>query len=355
MRFACFYLLLLLGLNACTPSTETALEGTLLFAERPLAGAQVEVYLRQEKDRSTQPFTAVTTDQQGRYRLELPAGSYYLIGKKKEETEDGRVRMLMGECPTNPLQLTTGTLKVAPFSIKEMGRDGALAPAPETGVRGRITEDGKAVAGAFVYVYTETEAGLMGPSYGAAVRTDADGTFTVGLPAGRFFLAARWRADGSRVGELAIGDLNGSYPGNPVEISLGQTIDLQPFPLTRVEPETRQQRLARGKFDATDTGFTGRVLDAEGKPKAGIYVFAYLDSRMTGKPTYISAPSGADGRYLLHLGGAGTYFLGARSAFGGPLEPGEWIGTYDGDPRHGATAVAGEHRDLGDLTVREVW
>lgn len=355
MRFSICLSLLVLALVGCTPKGETGFEGQLLFSERPLAGAQVEVYLRGEQDRSTQPFAAVTTDREGRYRLNLPPGNYFLIGKKKEDGADGRVRMLMGECPTNPLKLSAGITKVAPFSIKEMGRDGALAAAPQTGVRGQISENGAAVAGAFVYVYTETEAGLMGPSYGAAVRTDAEGRFEVGLPAGRFFLAARWRADGSRVGEPSVGDLNGTYPGNPIEVPLGQTVDLQNFPLSRVAPEARQERLARGKFDPTETGFSGRVIDAEGQPKAGIFVFAYLDSRMTGKPTYISAPAGADGRYILHLGDAGTYYLGARSAFGGPLEPGEWIGTYDGDSRHAATAVAGEHRELGDITVREVW
>lgn len=339
----------------CFPKTESGLEGTLLFADRPLAGAQVEVYLRGEKDRSTQPFSAAVTDSKGRYRLNLPPGNYYLIGKKKEETEEGRVRMLMGDCPANPVKVTNSIAKVPPFAIKEMGREGALAPAPDTGVRGRITAAGEAVAGAFVYVYTETETGLMGPSYGAAARTQADGSFTIGLPAGRYHLAARWRADGSRAGEPSIGDLNGSYPGNPVDIPLGTTLDLGDIPLAKVEAEARQERLARGKFDPTQTGFTGRVTDAEGQPKAGIYVFAYLDSRMTGKPTYISAPTGKDGRYQLHLGSGGTYYLGARSDFGGPLEPGQWVGTFDGDPRHAVTAIKGERRDLGDMTVREVW
>ena len=355
MRFICISIFLLILLAACSPQGESGLEGTILFSEQPLAGAQVEVYLRQDKDRSTQPFAAVTSDAQGRYRLSLPPGRYFVIGKKKEESEDGRVRMLMGECPTNPWKVSAGIVKIPSFSLKEMGRDGALTAAPETGVRGRLTADGASLAGAFVYVYAETGAGLMGPSYGAAVRTDADGSFHVGLPAGRFFLAARWRADGSRVGEPAVGDLNGTYAGNPIEVKLGQTIDLLEFPLFRVEPETRQERRAQGKFDATETGFTGRVIDADGVPKAGIYIFAYLDSRMTGKPTYISAPTDDSGRYVLHLGGGGIYFLGARSAFGGPLEPGEWIGTYEGDPRHAATASTGERRDLGDMTVREVW
>jgi hypothetical protein len=113
--------------------------------------------------------------------------------------------------------------------------------------------------------------------------------------------------------------------------------------------------MAKGKFAPTGTGFTGRVVDTEGQPLSGLYVFAYLDSRMTGKPAYISAPTGDDGRFALHLGDGGTYYVGARSAFGGPLEPGERIGTYDADPRHAAVAAKGTTRSLGDIVVREAW
>lgn len=355
MRILLPLLLLTTLLCACSQKKETGVEGTLLFSERPLAGAQVEVYLRGDKDRSTQPFAVASTDSAGRYRLTLPPGRYFLIGKKKDEAEDGRVRMLMADCPANPVEVTSGMRHIPPFAVREMGRDGALVPAPGTGVTGRVTVDGTPLSGAFVYVYTDPDSGLAGPSYGAAVRTEEDGTFSVGLPAGRYWLAARQRADGSRVGEPSAGDLNGAYPGNPVEVELGQTVNLGELPLRKVDPAAHDARMAKGKFQPTGTGFTGRVVDPDGRPLGGLYVFAYLDSRMTGKPAYISAPTGHDGRFVLHLGNGGTYYLGARSAFGGPLEPGEWIGTYDKDPRHAAATTKGKMHPLGDITVREAW
>lgn len=350
-----FLILLTVILGACSPKKESGIEGTLLFAERPLAGAQVEVYLRGEKDRGTQPFAVASTGPDGRYRLSLPPGRYFLIGKKKEAAEDGRVRMLMADCPANPVQVASGTARVPPFALREMGRDGALVPAPGTALRGRVTTDGKPVSGAFVYVYTDPDTGLVGPSYGAAARTGEDGSFSVALPAGRYWLAARHRADGSRSGELSAGDLNGAFPGNPVNLPLGKTLDLGDLPLREVDAGVRDARMAKGKFAPTGTGFTGRVVDPEGRPLSGLYVFAYLDGRMTGKPAYISAPTGEDGRFALHLGDGGTYYLGARSAFGGPLEPGEWIGTYDADPRHAAAATRGKMLPLGDITAREAW
>lgn len=342
-------------LSACTPQGETGVEGTVLFRGRPLAGAQVEAYLKSQKDRSTLPFAVASTDETGRYRLDLPPGRYFLIGKKKSEAAGGHVRMLMAECPANPLEVAGGIKEVAPFSLREMGRDGALVPDPGTGISGRVSSGGEPVPGAFVYVYTEDGSGLIGPSYGEAVQTGKDGAFQVDLPAGRYFLAARKRADGSRMGEPAAGDLNGLYPGNPVRILKGRMLQLDDFMLEAVDAEQRLERLSRGKFARTETAFTGRAVDQDGRPVAGVYVFAYLDSRMVGKPTYISAPTGADGAFDLFLGDSGTYFVGARSAFGGPLEPGEWVGTFDGRPDHGIEISRGENASLGHIVVREVW
>lgn len=353
--FLYLFLALAFFLAACPPSGETGLEGTVLFAEKPLAGAEIEVYLRAEKDRSTQPFTSVSSDEQGRYRLNLPPGRYYLIGKKQEETADGRRRMLFGECPANPLEVIRGMSRAPSFSLREMGRDGELSGPTDTGVGGRLTVAGNPLPRGFIYVYTENAAGLTGPSYGAAAQSDEDGSFILNLPPGRYHLVARQRADGSRIGEVAGGDLNGVYPGNPVEVKSGVILPLGDLPLTPVDGERHAARRATGPFAATDTLVRGRIVDADQQAVAGISVFAYLDSRMVGKPRYRSAPSAADGAFVLYLGDGGTYYLGARAALGGPLEPGERVGTYDGDPRHAVAVVRGEARDLGVIVVREVW
>lgn len=348
-----FLALLPLALS-CSPSGETGLEGVVLSGDRPLAGAEVEVYLREEKDRSTSPFSVAVTDAEGRYRLLLPPGRYFLIGKKKDE-DGGRPRMLMAECPANPLEVVRGMKRVPPFSLTEMGMAEALTPDPGTAVEGRVTAAGRPAAGAWVYVYTDPVPGLMGPSYGAAAQADADGRFRIELPAGSYYLAARKRSGGSRLGEPAAGDLNGIYPGNPVPVPRGETVRLKDLPLEPVDAGLRQERLERGKFESTGTAFTGRVVDQDGRPVAGVYAFAYRDSRMVGKPSFISAPSREDGVFTLYLTAAGTYYIGARSAFGGPLEPGEYVGTFEGRADHGAQIRQGQTLNLGDLVVREVW
>lgn len=345
----------LLFLFSCTGETGTGLSGKLLFEDRPISNASVEIYLKSDKDRSTLPFMTTSTDEQGAYRVDLPAGRYFIIAKQRQTLEDGRVRMLMAECPANPIELTAGQRKIPAFSLREMGRDGALVALPETGVRGRLVLDGLPVAGGTVYVYTEDASGLMGPSYGEAVQSDTDGRFQIDLPAGRFFFAARKRSGGSRMGEPDAGDLNGVYPNNPVEVVAGAYFSLDDFILTPVDAVARAERLADGKFNATTTWFSGRVVNQDGRPISGIYVFAYLDSRMVGKPTYISAATDEQGAYRLNLGSGGAYYLGARSTFGGPLEPGEWVGTFDGRADHRVEIVANQNLTLDDIVVREVW
>lgn len=312
-----------LFLVACSQESGTGLSGRILFQDKPLAAAQVEIYLKADKDRSVQPFAMGTTDVAGDYRIELPPGRYFVIGKQRGEGPDGRPRMLMADAPGNPYPVERGQTRVPPFNLREMGREGGLSAAADGGVSGRLTAGGQSLDRAFVYVYAETASGLIGPSFGEAVQVDADGTFRIALPAGRYHLVARRRADGGRSGELAPGDLNGTYPANPVEVHAAQQLQLGSFPLEVIDPAVHARRQAQGTFAATGTTLTGQVLDPQGEPVHGVHVFAYLDSRMVGKPVHISAPSDGHGKFQLHLGEGGTYFIGARSKFGGPLEPGE--------------------------------
>ncbi|RLA38747.1 MAG: hypothetical protein DRR06_20240 [Gammaproteobacteria bacterium] len=348
--------LLLLGmLSACTTDNESGLNGQLLFQNQPLASAQVEIYLKADKDRSVQPFVVVTTDTEGRYSISLPEGHYFVIGKKRESTDEGRTHMLMAESPANPHQVFEVMTQVPSFNLREMGREGLPMADASTGVSGQITYQGEPAARAFVYIYTETTTGLVGPSYGEAIQTDKDGSFSINLPAGRYSLVARKRADGSRSGALSPGDLNVHYPGNPVEVRSGERLALDDFSLVEVDAKVHAQRQVDGIFVKTDTMLHGQVVDSDGQLVSDVYVFAYLDSRMVGKPVHMSAPTSGDGQFSLFLSDGGTYYIGARSAFGGPLEPGEWVGTFDGEPDHRVTITRGASDDLGSIIVKEFW
>lgn len=335
-------------------SSEQGIEGQLLFQGAPLVGAQLEIYLQSGDERTSTPFSVTRTDAAGRYRQELPAGSYYLVGKLKQQRA-GQNRMLMAEAPGNPYLVAGQLLNVPAFTLTEMGLGGNLPSEPDTWVEGRLSTAGRSLADAFVYVYTAAVSDLIGPTYAKQVQTDASGRFRIELPAGQYWLAARKRADGSRSGAPQIGDWTGVYPGNPVTITSGDQLQLVAFPLDQVRADKHHQRMAAGKFEVTETSINGQALDPQGQPLAGIYVYAYRDNRMIGKPTHISAPTGADGFFKLFLSAGGSYFIGARSTYGGPLEPGEWVGTYTGQADHQVSLEAGTSLEIGELLLREVW
>jgi hypothetical protein len=263
--------------------------------------------------------------------------------------------MLMAESPANPQQVFEVMTQVPSFNLREMGREGLPMADASTGVSGQITYKGEPVARSFVYIYTETDTGLIGPSYGEAVQTDKEGSFTINLPAGRYSLVARKRVDGSRSGALSPGDLNVHYPGNPIDVRSGERLHLEAFSLVGIDAKVHAQRQSEGVFTRTDTLLHGQIVDGDGQSVSDVYVFAYLDSRMVGKPVHMSAPTTADGQFSLFLSDGGTYYIGARSAFGGPLEPGEWVGTFDGEPDHRVTVKRGASDDLGSIIVKEFW
>ncbi len=345
-------LALLLFVQACT-SGESGVEGQLLFEQQPLSQARVEFYLKSGNERSSSPFSVATTDTSGAFRATLPVGEYYLVGKKKEQG-GGVNRMLMSEYPQNPVVVKKSYTAIKPLRLKEVGFEGAISADGKTSANGQLLLAGEALVDAFIYVYTRGDA-LTGPAYGQVVRADEQGRFTLKLAAGRYWLAARKRNDGSRVGNPETGDLNGEYPGNPLVLKAGEQRQLEPWTLAPVTSSAKQRRLTKGKFTRTTTWLSGRVIDEEQAPVAGIYLFAYRDNRMIGKPNFISSPTTANGQFTIYLEKGGEFFVGARSTFGGPLEPGEWVGTYDDRPDHGIEVRLNEATDLGDILVREVW
>jgi hypothetical protein len=347
-----FTLILLIFIQACSPEG-TGVEGRLFFEQQPLGQSRVEFYLKSGNERSSSPFSVATTDENGDFRAILPPGKYFLVGKKKEQG-GGVNRMLMAEYPRNPVAVKKGYTAINPLQLKEVGFEGAISADGKTRASGQLLLDGEALGDAFVYVYTRGDA-LTGPAYGQVVRVDKQGRFTLNLAAGRYWLAARKRNDGSRVGNPEAGDLNGEYPGNPLVLEVGEQLKLERWVLEPVTNAAKQRRLEGGKFTKTSTWLNGRVIDEEQVPVAGIYLFAYRDSRMIGKPNFISSPTTADGQFRIYLEKGGEFFVGARSTFGGPLEPGEWVGTYDERPDHGIEAGLNEATDLGDILVREVW
>ena len=172
--------------------------------------------------------------------------------------------------------------------------------------------------------------GEPGEAAVAAGATDREGTAAFDLPPGRYFLVARWPKDGDPARPAAPGDRFGYFGGNPVFVSAGGTREIF-LGVEEILPPPSVPGPAAGT-----TGVAGVVL-ADGAPAPDAHVFAYLrpEGGFRDMGFAASAPTGADGGFVLELP-PGKYFLLARRRAGGgvagPLRKGDLFGYYPGNP-----------------------
>jgi hypothetical protein len=197
-----------------------------------------------------------------------------------------------------------------------------------------LSTDGKSMGGGLVFLFNAT----MGPPPAPekywrvpdeVVPMAADGSFTAELAPGTYYLGAIKRAtDEGEIGPPREGDLfftslekDGSvrkyFVGIGSDIKMGTVREAAPFKAPAI------------KAGPGITAIEGTIVDEAGKPVTGALVFAFLSPNMVGKPLFVSEKTGADGAFLLRVGGGGSYFLKARDIYGGGApNVGALIGTY---------------------------
>lgn len=312
------------------------IEGRVVFGDEPLPGVVVAAYAT--LDFSAGPIaTAPPSDPEGSYRLELPPGAYALFG-----WNDDRSRFAF--CGRNPVHLDARTtwagLQAVPVDqASSVPYDDAYAAA----IEGQVLHDGAPLANAYVYLYLDVAEDLKGQGYRMSTPTTDDGTFRFdGLPESDYFLVARRRQDGQRVGPVQAGDWFGVYPGNPLTARAGEVRTVTLHSVSKLKEANANEAFGR----TTGPSLRGMVVDASGNGVAGVHVFAYVD-RVIGhqRPAAISTPTGSDGLFQVHLPQPGTYYVGAREAYGDSPAPGELFGMYDASADHGLTLDDGQHLD----------
>jgi len=208
---------------------------------------------------------------------------------------------------------------------------GSAEPAPDSGIKGKVLTDGEdAAAGAYIYAYDSQSNDMRLPAKLVSTPTAQDGSYTMPLLPGTYYIVARKRVSGSPRGYLAKGDFEGQYPGNPVTVKPGEftVVDLSIAELPGkflLSPYTNLKG---------DMGITGKVLTEDGKPFPGAYVMVYTRKDRIGRPAYLSGPTGKSGEYAIYPAKPGTYFIAARRDYGDLPKKGEPYGTYDKDPEH---------------------
>ncbi|MGA2192544.1 MAG: carboxypeptidase-like regulatory domain-containing protein [Nitrospirota bacterium] len=201
----------------------------------------------------------------------------------------------------------------------------------DSGIKGQVLiENQGAAEGVFVYAYDSPYNDLRVPTKLISAPTLKDGSYTLKLAPGTYYIVARRRTSGDPKGYLVKGDYEGKYPGNPVTVKPGayETVNVS------IAMLAGNFLLAPYLPEEGSMGLSGRVYDETGKPAVGAFVMIYKDREMVGLPTYLSKPTSKDGDYYVYLPKSGTYYVAARLRYGGLPRKGEPYGTYDKDSEH---------------------
>jgi hypothetical protein len=275
--------------------------------------------------------TSAPTSLDGTYTLTLPAGEYYLTARDYEDKpRPGKHFCYYSGAPA---RVTNDSWTPVHFNLIRIPREAPPAAGEGTGIRGEITFQGDLLEKCYLYIYRDPEHGFKGPAY--FVQPVEKGRFRLRLPPGDYWLLARKRGKGGQFGPIEIGDYFNFYHGNPLHLEAGQLREIN------IETITRRSMLEEEEAFPFQ-GFTGTVFNPGGIPAAGVRVFAYRTSDMTGIPEHFSSPTGADGRYSLSLPSRGPWYLLARESFGGPAAEGEMYGRYEGKGKNGTTLPLGK-------------
>lgn len=233
----------------------TGLIGTVRFKDggKPLAGAYVNVYPDATSNLlGPSQFISGPTDADGHYLLDVPAGTYYIVARKRTTGEPSgplapgdyysEHKRIVAEVRSGSLARVD--LEVVPMKAPMFFKKNLVERKTDTGIRGRLVDaNGKPVPGSFAIAYVDDDLKRL-PDY-ASTLSDGEGRFTIYLPqGGTYFLAARIHAwDMPRHGEL-YGKLGGDQP-QPLQVRKGEFVEDVTLILTPFEGEYKPGKSRR--------------------------------------------------------------------------------------------------------------
>lgn len=111
---------------------------------------------------------------------------------------------------------------------KELLKDAGPPPKSTTGFRGRVLSGGKPVAGVRVHAYPDAAGGFRGEGAAYSSPTAADGSFSLALGSGTWYLVAKGPLPPFPNTEPGAGALSGAFSGNPITLGAGSvaTVDI---------------------------------------------------------------------------------------------------------------------------------
>jgi len=218
---------------------------------------------------------------------------------------------------------------------KEPVKQAGPPPSDYSGIVGKVTFNGNPVAGVRVHAYSDAEKGLRGEGQVFSPPTAGDGSFSLNVSTGTYYLVAKGPTPPFPFNEPGSDAFIGYFEGNPVTVGsvAKETANLRV--IRRATPVVTAGR------DPARIGIEGVVLGPAG-PVAGAAVHVYTDAKQNFRGPDIFGPQGAvvggtdaKGTFSLDLP-PGTYFLVASKRQGsdplGAPQPGDLYGYFDGNP-----------------------
>jgi hypothetical protein len=196
-----------------------------------------------------------------------------------------------------------------------------------------LTTGGEPLAGGMVYFFDTTvgpppahEKYWRVPDF--MKRLDNEGRFTIALPDGQYYMGGTWKPAGKPIGPPRDGDyffISADDKGMPLTYNVRSNAPINLGKIARAVPF----KSSTASYGKGITAIEGTVLDDEGKPVEGAFVFAFVSATKVGRPLFTSDPTGKDGKFILRVNDSGKYYLKVRSMYGGgPPVAGEIIGNY---------------------------
>lgn len=208
---------------------ESGVGGTVVVRGEPREGAVVFAYTDLASRLKGMGYAmSAPSDAEGRFRLELPAGTYYLLARLRQQggavTGPLRAGDFIGYAEENPVRVNENQMQHLTIPLLEVPEKverlaGSLFGG--TSLSGRIvTRDGRPVSGARAILYAEPQ--MLNRPLFVSRPSDADGRFVLSFPhGGTYYLAARQQLGGAP----APGELYGTYDATPehaVTIATGE-------------------------------------------------------------------------------------------------------------------------------------
>ena len=341
-----------LASTAHAAGNTSSVSGRVVYMGEPLEGALVYAY--KEPDRlflKPAEATPQASDKDGRFTIALPKGNYFIAAMKKmgpgkaDAPEGGDLYSFYGGNPVfaDPARQADITLNMVE---KPEAAPDAETGGDKGGVEGAVTFNGAPLDGVVLYVYLDTKDLFRGMGYYMSPPTGVDGAYKMKMSEGTYYILARKRMGGMLAGPLHEGDYFGYLDINPVVVHKGRTVHADIPLVKKVEkaaPGGQGRSLLRGV-----------IKDGSGRPVSGMYACIYRGKDMLNRPAYISRPTGPDGVFELEVPVGGLYYLAARNAIGGPLDPGQLWGRYDGSVDHSVVVETGNTVEGLQVTVDTV-